>query len=142
MSQTEGHVPHAWKEWNITPIYKKQQDRCRKLLTSCLTSVLGKVVESFIRDHLVDHMTNNRLFCEAQHGFVPGRSCMTQRLITLELLTEIVDSGVSLECIYLDFRKAFDSVPHQILLSKLDAYGIGRPLKAWTKDFLLDSIRI
>ena len=95
-------------------------------------------MESFIRDHFVDHMTNNILVCEAQHGFVPGRSCMTQLLITPELWTEILDSEVSLDCIYLDFKKAFDSVPHQRLLSNPDAYGIGGPLKAWTKDFLLD----
>ena len=63
---------------------------------------------------------------------------MTQLLITLEVWTNILDSGVSLDCIYLDFKKAFDSVPHERLLSKLDAYGIGRPLKAWTRDFLLD----
>ena len=86
----------------------------------------------------MDHMTKNRLICEAQHGFVPSRSCMTQLLITLELWTEILDCGVSLDCIYLDFKKAFDSVPHQRLLSKLGSYGIGGPLKAWTKDFLLD----
>ena len=43
-----------------------------------------------------------------------------------------------MDCIYLDFKKAFDSVPHERLLSKLDAYGIGGPLKAWTKYFLLD----
>ena len=97
------------------------------------TSVQGKVMESF-----VDHMTKNTLFCEAQHGFVPGRSCMTQLLITLELWTEILDRGVSLDCSYLDFKKAFDSVPHERQLSKRDAYGIGGPLKAWTKDFLLD----
>ena len=86
----------------------------------------------------MDHMMNNTLFCEAQHGFVPGRSCITQPLITLELWAEILDRGVSLDCIYLDFKKAFDSVPHERLLSKLDDYGIGGPLKAWTKDFLLD----
>ena len=63
---------------------------------------------------------------------------MTQLLITLELWTEIQDSGVSLDCIYLDFKKALDSVSHQRLLSNLDAYGIGGPLKAWTKDFLLE----
>ena len=50
----------------------------------------------------------------------------------------MLDSGVSLDCIYLDFKKAFDSVPHQRLLSKLDAYCIGGPLKAWTKYFLLE----
>ena len=86
----------------------------------------------------MDHMKKNRLFCEAQHGFVQGRSCMTQLLITLELWTEILDSGVPLDCIYLDFKNAFDSVPHQRLLSKLDAYSIAGSLKAWTKDFLLD----
>ena len=102
------------------------------------TSVMRKVMESVIRDHLVDHMTKNTLIYEARHGFVPGRSCMTQLLITLELWTEILDSGVSLDCIYLDFKKASDSVPHERLLSKLDAYGTGGQLKAWTKDTLLD----
>ena len=72
----------------------------------------------------------NRLFYEAQNKFVPGRCCMTQLRITLELWTEILDSEVSFDCIYLDFNKAFDSVPHQRLLSKLNAYGKGEPLKA------------
>ena len=135
MSLPEGHVAQAWKEGNITPIYKKgSKTDAGNYRPVSLTSVLGKVMESFVRDHLVDHMTKNTLFCEAQHGFVPGRSCMTQLLITLELWTEILDRGVSLDCIYLDFKKAFDSVPHERLLSKLDAYGIGGPLKAWTLD--------
>ena len=64
----------------------------------------------------MDHMTKNTLFCEAQHGFVPGRSCMTQLLITLELWTKILDSGVSLDCIYLDFKKAFDSVCVDVMI--------------------------
>ena len=45
---------------------------------------------------------------------------------------------MSLDCIYLDFKKAFVSVPHERLLLKLDAYGIEGPLMAWTKNFLLD----
>ena len=63
---------------------------------------------------------------------------MKQLLITLELWTEIIDSGLCFDCFYLDFKKAFYSVPHQILLSKLDAYGIGGPLKSWNHDFLLE----
>ena len=77
-----------------------------------LTSVLCKVMESFIRDHIVDNMMKNRQLCEARHGIVPGRSCMAQLLITIELYTEILDSGVPFDCIYIDFMKAFDSVPH------------------------------
>ena len=77
---------------NITPIYNKKSSKtdAGNYRPVSLTSVLGKVIESFISDHLVDHMTKNILFCEAHHGFVPGRSCMTQLLITLELWTEIL----------------------------------------------------
>ena len=46
-----------------------------------------------IRDELVNHMMNDDLFCDAQHGFVPGRSCMTQVLVTLKRWTELVDGG-------------------------------------------------
>ena len=85
MSLTKGHVPHAWKEGNITLTYKKgSKTDTGNYRPVSLTYVLGKVMKSFIREHLVDHMMKNRLFCEAQHGFVPGRSCMTQLLITLE----------------------------------------------------------
>ena len=78
MSLTEGHVPHAWKEGNITAIYKKgSKTDVGNYRPVSLTSVLGKVMEYFIRDHLVDHMTKNIILCEAQHGFVPGRFCMT-----------------------------------------------------------------
>ena len=78
-------------------------------------------MESIVRDNIVDHMMENKLFVDAQHGFVPGRSCMTQ---LLEIWTEMLDDGDPVDAVYLDFRKAFDSVPHQRLLSKLKVYGI------------------
>ena len=71
-------------------------------------------------------------------GFIPIFSCMTQLLITLELWTDIPDSGVSFDCTYLDFKKASDSGSYQRLHSKVDAYGIVGTLKAWTQDFLLE----
>ena len=103
MSLAEGYEPHTWNEGNITPfIYiKNRKTEAGNYRSVSLTSVLCKVMESFARDYLVDHMMKNRLFCEAQHGYVPGRSCMTQLLITLEFWTEILDSGVSFDCIYI-----------------------------------------
>ena len=95
-------------------------------------------METMLREQIVSHMMENSLFCDEQHGFVPGRSCMTQLLITIELWTELLDTGTALDVIYLDFKKAFDSVPHKRLLSKLDAYGIGGPIKEWIKSFLMN----
>ena len=103
-----------------------------------LTSVVGRLMETLVRDQIVSHMMENSLFCDEQHGFVPGQSCMTQLLITIEIWTELLDTGAPLDVIYLDFKKAFDSVPHKRLMSKLDAYGIGDPIKEWIKNFLVN----
>ena len=55
----------------------------------------------------------------------------------LDLWTEIVDSGGELDVIYLDFMKAFDSVPHRRLISKLGSYGIKGEIIEWVQDFLI-----
>ena len=78
-----------------------------------LTSVCGKIMEALIREDIVNHMMENDLFCDEQHGFIPGRSCMTQLLEVMELWTERLDDGKALNVVYLDFKKAFDSVAHQ-----------------------------
>ena len=86
------------------------------------------VLESIVRDKIVSHMMTNNLFCDEQHGFVPGRSCVTQLLCVMEMWTNSLKSGEEIDCIYLDFQKAFDTVPHARLISKLKAYGMEGPL--------------
>ena len=75
-------------------------------------------MEQFIRDHIVDHMKKNMLFSPKQFGFISGRSTMLQLIQVLEKWTEILDNGGSLDCVYLDFTKAFDKVPHHRLLKR------------------------
>ena len=94
-------------------------------------------MESIVRDNIVDHMMENKLFVDTQHGFVPGRSYITQLLMVLEIWTEMLDDGDPVDAVYLDFRKAFDSVPHQRLLGKLKAYGINGKITKWIKNFLV-----
>ena len=138
-SMAEGEVPSTWKEGNITPVHKKRSETTvGNYRPISLTSVVGRMMETIVRDQIVSHMMENSLFCDEQHGFVPGRSYMTQLLITIELWTEMLDTGAPLDVIYLDFKKAFDSVPHKRLLSKLDAYGIGGLIKEWIKSFLVN----
>ena len=81
-------------------------------------------------------MTYFDLFSEQQHGFRPKMSCVTQLLHVMEHWTKISDDGNDVDIIYLDFRKAFDCVPHQRLLSKLKAYGIAGSVLNWITDFL------
>ena len=83
-----------------------------------------QTLEKLIRNVIVDHMEKNSLFHKSQHGFMKTRSCMTQLLETLEEWTDLLVKKFSIDVIYLDFQKAFDTIPHQRLLSKVHAYGI------------------
>ena len=57
-------------------------------------------------------------------------------LTLLDIWTEIIDRCGNVDCIYLDFSKAFDSVPHHIMLHKLQAYGIKGNVLRWIEHFL------
>ena len=85
----------------------------------------------------MQYLTDNAIVTHYQHGFVPKKSCFTNLLKTLEAWTDEVDSGYDVDVIYLDYSKAFDSVPHFRLIEKLKGYGIGGSLLSWLKSFLL-----
>ena len=93
-------------------------------------------MESIIRDSIVEHMLKNKFFNDKQHGFVPGRSCISQLLIVLEKWTDLLDSGRPVDVVYFDFAKAFDTVPHQRLLNKIKSYGICGKILDWINNFL------
>ena len=82
-------------------------------------------MESIIKDKLVKHLQNFNLLNDSRHGFMKGKSCLTNLLDYLENVTKFLDQGDPLDVIYLDFAKAFDEVPHKRLVKKLEAHGIG-----------------
>ena len=61
---------------------------------------------------------------------------MSRLLVVIELWKEMLDSGDPVDAICLDFSKVFDTVPHQRLLNKLQAYGIFGDTYGWIKTFL------
>ena len=136
-SLEEGQLPSSWKDATVTPIFKKG---CRSLPSNyrpvSLTSIVCKMLECIIKDCLMKHFTINNLFAVNQHGFRPGHSCVTQLLKVMENWTNFIDSGASVDVIYLDFQKAFDRVPHGRLLSKVKSYGIEGSILRWIQDFL------
>ena len=136
-SISSGIVPDDWKYANVTAVFKKgNRHLALNYRPRSLTSVSCKLLESIIRDGVVDHMTKNKIFSRDQHGFIKGRSCMTQLIEVLNQWTNILDSGGSIDVAYLDIMKAFDTVPHERLLVKLSSYGIVGKTLEWIKSFL------
>ena len=139
MSLDKGECPTDWKIANVTPIHKKgdRTDPSNYRPVS-LTSQVCKVLESLVRSRVIEHLNENNLINEAQHGFREGRSCLTNLLETLETWTQIIEEGDGIDVAYLDFRKAFDLVSHKHLLFKMSRYGINGQILEWVKDFLSD----
>ena len=73
-----------------------------------------------------------------QHSFVKSKSCLTNLLEIMDNILEIVDQGSPVDILYFDFKKAFDSVPHNRLLLKLKCLGIEGKLLNTIKDFLMN----
>ena len=137
LSIKEGLLPQDWKDAEVTPIYKKglKTDPGNYRPVS-LTSIVCKILESFIRDTIQIHMEQHKLYSTCQHGFRRKKSCTSQLLEVMEDFTHFMDKKQSFDVIYLDFKKAFDSVPHERLLVKLEGYGISGNLLKWIRSFL------
>ena len=71
-----------------------------------------------------------------QHGFVRGRSCTTQLVVSHHQWSKALDEGRQVDVIFLDFAKAFDLVAHDVLLQKLCNFGISGALLNWCQDYL------
>ena len=82
------------------------------------------------------HLSKHGILSDHQHAFRKARSCETQLIVTNHDLTKNLDDKLTTDIAILDFAKAFDVMPHQRLLIKLDHYGIRSNTKDWISSFL------
>ena len=137
LSLEEGIVPSERKEANIMPLFKKDsRNKPDNYRLVSLTSFVCKLLETLIRDHMVEFLVKHKLINTSQHGFLRARSCLTNLLCFLEEITKWVDDGSPVVVVYLDFQKAFNKMPHQRLLLKLKAHGIGNDVINWIEKWL------
>jgi len=87
---------------------------------------------------MMGHLIRHKFITAHQHGFVLNKSCESNLLETLDIITEASSRGFTSIIVFLDFAKAFDKVSHQALLIKLKAYGFDGLLLDWLSDFLLN----
>jgi hypothetical protein len=137
-SINQGKVPEEWKSSNITPLFKKGD---RTTLVNyrpvSLTSVCRKVMEHITHSHITTHMDKLGLLADSQHGFRKRRSTETQLIFSIDDLAKSLNVGEQMDCILLDFSKAFNKVPHSRFLMKLQHYVVRGHLHDWITSFLL-----
>ena len=132
-----GCIPLQWKTANVVALHKKGS----KTLASnyrpiSLRCILCKMYEQLIRLHVMNHVRT--AITNKQHGFLSGRSCLSNLLEALDLIFDMIANGETVDIFYLDFQKAFDTVPHFRLLVKLSSFGINGKTLNVIRDFLSD----
>lgn len=130
-------LPPMWKIGKIVPVFKSgDKTNPVNYRPISLTSVCCKLLEHVIFRNLVNFLETNSFFTPAQHGFRKTYSCETQLISFTHKLHCILDRSSCVDCIFLDFSKAFDKVSHKLLLYKLQQLNIDSSLLMWIECFL------
>ena len=96
----------------------------------------SKIIERVVYKQLVDYFENNNLLLRNQHGFRKGLSTSTAIMDFVQVLYQEFDQRHTTSCIYVDYKRAFDTIDHVILCKKLALYGLDANSVNWCKNYL------
>ena len=137
LSISRGEYPDILKRNNVFSVYKRKGSKtavdCYRGIS--LQPILANIFEGFVnralREHMKPHITIN------QHGFLKSRSCTTNLATYADFISKTFDAQSQTHSIYTDFQRAFDVVPHELLLLKMNAkFGIDANMLSWFQSYL------
>ena len=139
LSFKTGVVPTDWKEARVVPVYKSgprsQVDNYRPI---SILPTLSKILEKLFHKQLMNHLERNGLLFNYQFEFRAKRSTEQAVIYFLGHIRREADKGRLTGALFIDLSKAFDTISHSVLLSKLQAYGITDNELNWLTDYLFN----
>ncbi|PFX17087.1 putative RNA-directed DNA polymerase from transposon BS [Stylophora pistillata] len=130
--------PNAWKITKVTPVFKGNGSRNEKNTYRPISvlPILSKVLEKHICEYLVNFLKENDLFHPLQSGFRESHSTETALIRLVDQLLFNLDNVKATGLVFIDYKKAFDLIDHNLLLSKLKALGVGEGSLPLFRDYL------
>jgi len=136
-SFTYGIFPQALKTAKIVPIFKRDaRDNFTNYRPISLLRYFSKFFEKIMYERIIGFLIKNNVIFPSQHGFQAGHSPSMSLLSMQDRISNAIDRNEYSLGIFFDLAKAFDTVDHGILLSKLERYGIRGNQLQWFKSYL------
>ena len=138
LSLRTGHIPSEWKQSLVVPIPKSNNNKGSptNYRPISLLSVLSKLLERHVHKILTEHLCTHHPLSNSQWGFSAGKSTVTALLTTTHEWFQRLEEGKEICAVFFDFKKAFDSVPHRPLITKLQQMGVPYNLLVWISSYL------
>ena len=142
-SLDSGQLPTVWKTAVVTPLHKGgPKTEVNNYRPVSITPILCKCLEHILCSNMWTHIDANTILSSQQHGFRKGFSTTTQLLHVVHNATEALDRKDDHHIISFDFSKAFDKVPHSLMLQKLRAYRFNDKVCSWIEEWLRDRVSV
>ena len=137
-------IPTEWKSAVVTPLYKSKgvKHDLNNYRGISVIPPIAKLFEKIISKQITAHFENSNLFFDGQHGFRSGHSCETALHEIISSLNENQNKRLVNLLLFIDFRKAFDTVDAELLLLKLFHYGFSNSALKLVQNYFIDRYQI
>ena len=138
-SMNTSKVPSPWKVGTVIPLPKAgDSSKVGNWRPICLLDIHSKLTEKVVHQQLITHLLENKIISEQQFGFIPGRSTGDAIFGLCNELYKARNKGERSAVVFLDLKKAFDTVDRTILMKKLSSFNVQNEALSWLDDFLQD----
>lgn len=105
-------------------------------MLASLSSIPGNMMKQIILEIISKHIKGKKVIESVQHGFMKGKSCLTDLMAFYNKVISLMDEGRTVDFVYLDFNRAFGTVSCNILIDKLMKYGLDKWTVRWSENWL------